>query len=193
MSGLPASGKTTTAQRLNARLDDGMLIRQCDVYRRLGIDLPRWVERTAGFTRDVDAYERMREEAYAEMRRELRTVLEGGDAPVIVDAVHGEPQKRRAAYALCLAYGRRPVVVWCRCDDEREVRRRFAMRAGRQEPEHEANDLSVYRHVRSQWTQPLGERLPDGADVPVVVYDSARDAWSALDAAPRLAAVVTTL
>ena len=36
MCGLPASGKTTTAERWHARLG-GVLIRSCDVYQALGI------------------------------------------------------------------------------------------------------------------------------------------------------------
>ncbi len=54
LAGLPASGKTTVAGRLHRRLG-GVLIRSCDVYTALGIDLPGWVERTAGFTRDLAA------------------------------------------------------------------------------------------------------------------------------------------
>lgn len=190
MSGLPASGKTTTAARLHARLG-GVLIRQCDVYRRLGIDLPAWVQRTAGFTRDVDAYERVRDAAYVEMRREISAALERPERPVVVDAVHGEPSKRRALYEVCQAYARVPVVVWCRCDDPAELRRRFAARVASDAPEHEANDLSVHRHLLSQWTPPSAERLPDGTAVPVVVYDSTRDSWSGLEAAPDLVAILT--
>jgi len=52
MCGLPASGKTTTAERLHAHAG-GVLIRSCDVYQELGISLPDWVRRTEGFTRDV--------------------------------------------------------------------------------------------------------------------------------------------
>lgn len=44
-SGLPASGKTTTAMRLHAELG-GVLIRSCDIYQELGIVLSEWVERT---------------------------------------------------------------------------------------------------------------------------------------------------
>ena len=85
MSGLPASGKTTTALRLHARLG-GVLIRQCDVYARLGIDLRAWARRTAGFTRDVDAYERVRDAAYVVMLDELRAALAQGARRVVIDA-----------------------------------------------------------------------------------------------------------
>ncbi len=56
----------------------GMLIRSCDVYADLGISLPAWVERTAGFTRDVSAYDAARDAAYAEMGRRLTQALEAG-------------------------------------------------------------------------------------------------------------------
>src|SRR5262245_25892830 len=59
MAGLPASGKTTTAARLHAMVG-GELIRSCDVYQALGIDLPEWVRRTRGFTVNVTAYDRAR-------------------------------------------------------------------------------------------------------------------------------------
>jgi predicted kinase len=171
LSGLPASGKTTTAERLHATLG-GVLIRQCDVYQRLGIDLRAWVRRTHGFTRDTEEYVRLRDEAYAAMREELATALGAGAELAIVDAVYGESEKRRAVYETCATHRHPALVVWCRCDDSNEVRRRFAARAGRDEPEHEADDFSIYRNLRSLWTPPVDDRLPDGTPVPVVVYDT---------------------
>lgn len=189
MSGLPATGKTTLARRLHGWLG-GDLIRQCDVYARLGIDLRAWVRTTAGFTRDVAAYERVRDEAYAAMREELRSALARGASVVVVDAVHGETAKRRPIYDICRAHDARPIVVWCRCDDADEIRRRVDARSGRGDPEHEASDLSVDRHLRSLWQPPSGDRLPGGATVPVVVYDSMRETWRGLEAAPALAGLV---
>jgi predicted kinase len=177
MCGLPASGKTTLAAQLHRRLG-GTLIRQCDVYARLGIDLRAWVRRTEGFSREVDAYERVRDAAYADMLRQLHAALARESAAVIVDAVHGEAAKRRALYEACATYGRAAVAVWCRCDDADEVRRRFSARAGLDTPEHEADDLSVYRHILSLWEPPTGDRLPDGSPVAVAVYDSVRGAWA---------------
>src|SRR5262245_62776899 len=106
MCGLPASGKTTMAARLHARFG-GALIRQCDVYRSLGIDLRGWVRRTARFTHDVESYERVRDGAYAEMRRQIRAACTSSASPIIVDAVHGERVKRLAVYTLCYAHRRR--------------------------------------------------------------------------------------
>src|ERR1051325_1496033 len=187
MSGLPASGKTTTAQRLHASLG-GVLIRQCDVYARLGIHLRDWVRKTGGFTRDVAAYERVRDAAYAAMLDELRAGL-ASDAPrVLVDAVHGETEKRRATYEVCRAYGVRPLVVWCRCDDPDEIRQRFAARVERDDPEHEASDLSVDRHIRSLWQAPVCETLADGTLVPVMVHDTSEEAWYGLAPAARVSA-----
>src|SRR5688572_27311978 len=94
MSGLPASGKTTVAERLHRALG-GVLIRQCDVYARLGIDLRAWVQRTDRFTRGVEAYERERDEAYIAIAHELDAALATADRAVIVDAVYGEPAKRQ--------------------------------------------------------------------------------------------------
>ena len=44
---------------LHAQLG-GDLIRSCDVYQELGIVLPEWVRRTAGFTRNVSDYASVR-------------------------------------------------------------------------------------------------------------------------------------
>jgi predicted kinase len=172
MSGLPASGKTTTAARLHRELG-GVLIRSCDVYADLGIDLPAWVERSDGFTRDVAGYETARDAAYDEMQRRIGDALAAGHDPVIVDAVHGERDKRCAVYALSLSHARRSLIVWCLCNDDAEVDRRIAARRGREaEPENEASDASVLRHLRSLWQPPTDDRLPDGAIVPVVIYDT---------------------
>jgi predicted kinase len=173
MSGLPAAGKTTTAGRLHAALG-GLLIRSCDVYADLGISLPDWVRRTRGFTERVDEYARLRDAAYAEMARRLDAGLAAGTGAIVLDAVHGEPAKRASVYAACRARGASPVVVWCRCDDAAEIERRVASRRGRDgEPEHEASDLSVVRHLTGLWRDP-----PDDPAVPVIAYDT-RGPWVA--------------
>jgi predicted kinase len=172
LAGLPASGKTTTAERLHARLG-GQLIRSCDVYQALGIDLPAWVRRTRGFTVSVEAYDGERDEAYREMARNLDKALAEGSPLVIVDAVHGEADKRAAVYAICGTREATPVVVQCRCDDPAEVARRFRARAGREhEPPNEASDLSVFRDMARRWTDPAADRLPDGRPPIVISYDS---------------------
>src|SRR5215813_8529966 len=107
MCGLPAAGKTTTAERLHAGLG-GVLIRSCDVYQELGISLPDWVQRTRGFTHDVTAYEQARDAAYARMLSLLECHLTAGADLVIIDAVHGEPAKRRAVFRVCAAFGADP-------------------------------------------------------------------------------------
>ena len=167
MCGLPASGKTTTAARLHAALG-GALIRSCDVYRDLGISLPEWVGRTSGFTEGVEAYLSLRDAAYREMARRLAAGLETGAPLIVVDAVHSELDKRAAIYATCRAHGASPAVVWCRCDDPAEIERRVRSRQGRElEPEHEAADASVVRHLTGLWTDPTSD-----ATVPIVVYDT---------------------
>jgi predicted kinase len=168
MCGLPASGKTTTAARLHVALG-GRLIRSCDVFADLGISLPDWVDRTKGFTERVEEYVPLRDAAYREMARRLDAALDAGAGPVIVDAVHGEPDKRASVYAACRAREASPLVVWCRCDDAAETERRVLARRGRErEPEHEAADLSVVRHLATLWRDPA----PDAPAVAVLVYDT---------------------
>jgi predicted kinase len=171
MCGLPASGKTTTAARLQRALG-GRLIRSCDVYADLGISLPDWVRATNGFTERVTEYARLRDAAYHEMARRLAAGLGSGASPVVVDAVHGEPDKRAAVYAVCRGHGASPVLVWCRCDDVAETERRIRARRGHEhEPEQEAADVSVLRHLRGLWRDPT----PDSAGplgVPLVAYDT---------------------
>jgi predicted kinase len=180
VAGLPATGKTTTAHRLHARLG-GALIRSCDVYAARGISLPDWIRRTEGLTRDVAAYDTLREAAYAEMSRRLVVRLESGSSPVIVDAVHGERARRRALRELCRGYGTVPAVVWCRCDDMHEIERRFAAREGRESiPEHEASDLAVFRYIARRWEDPTGDRPA----LPMVVFDTLHGSLSRPEGAP---------
>lgn len=184
LAGLPASGKTTIAGHLQRALN-GVLIRSCDVYAALGIDLPAWVERTAGFTRDVAAYDAVRDAAYAEMGRRLREALAAGTAPVILDAVHGERKHRHAVRGICRAAGAVSLMVLCRCDDLQEIERRFSARRGRErEPECEASDLAVYRDIRRRWQDPAADRPP----WTTIVVDSGRGRVSAPTTEPALAA-----
>jgi predicted kinase len=179
MSGLPASGKTTTAGHLHAVLG-GALIRSCDVYQRLGIHLPEWVAVTRGFTEGVEAYERVRDHAYEEMARLLEETLVTGASVVIVDAVHGESSKRQAVYEICVTHGATPVLVLCECEDWRETERRFAARWGRErEPEHEASDLTVYRDIKRRWQHPAADTLPDGRAPTILRVDTLRNRFSA--------------
>lgn len=172
MCGLPAAGKTTTAARLHA-CAGGTLIRSCDVFAALGISLPDWVARTRGFAVGAREYEAVRDRAYVEMGRRLETALGGGRTPVVVDAAHVERAKREAAYALCLRHGARPAVLWCRCDDPGELARRLERRRGRErEPENEASDPSVVRHLAGLWEDPREDALVDGGAVPLAVYDT---------------------
>ena len=167
MCGLPASGKTTTAGRLHTALG-GLLIRSCD----LGISLPDWVRQTNGFTERVEEYAQLRDAAYREMARRLDAGLTAGTTPIVVDAVHGEPDKRAAVYAACRARGASPLLVWCRCDDVAEIERRIHARRGREgEPEHEAADLSVVRHLTGLWRDPMPNTRGTPA-IPILVFDT---------------------
>jgi predicted kinase len=172
MCGLPASGKTTTAMRLHAELG-GDLIRSCDIYRELGIVLPEWVRRTAGFTTSVSDYDSVRDRAYAEMARRADLSLARGVALVIIDAVHGERVKRQRLYEICAARRAAPILVECRCDDFEEVQRRFRAREGHEtDPQQEASDLSVFRDIRRRWESPVEDTLSAGARPNILIYDT---------------------
>jgi len=172
MSGLPASGKTTTATRLHAEIG-GLLIRSCDIYQELGIVLSQWVELTQRFTVDVAAYSRVRDEAYDVIAQRVDAGLEAGFPLVIVDAVNGERDKRRRLYDICQRRRVSPSIVLCRCDDFEEIRRRFRMRQGRErEPQHEASDLSVFHDIARRWQSPMNDVLPDGTRPTILTYDT---------------------
>lgn len=189
MCGLPAAGKTTTAARLHARLG-GVLIRSCDVYQELGIRLADWVQRTRGFTHDVTAYEQARDAAYARMLSLLGCHLTEGAELVIIDAVHGEPAKRRAIFHVCTTFGADPVLVWCRCDDRQETERRIMRRRGREaDPVCEASDRSVLDHIARLWEPPSYERC-GLAVVPICTYDTQLGALHWLRQAGRAAAAL---
>jgi predicted kinase len=159
MCGLPGAGKTTIAGRLHAYLG-GALIRSCDVFRDLGISLPAWIERTRGFRAGVEAYGRLRDQAYVEMASRVERAL-AVEELVIVDAVHGEPAKRRALYEITARHRGEPVLVLCRCDDLAETRRRIDARRGREHiPEHEACDFSVYEDIARRWQAPGADDAP---------------------------------
>jgi len=176
MCGLPTSGKTTTAMRLHAQLG-GVLIRSCDIYRELRIVLPEWVKRTAGFRKNLVAYDRVRDRAYVEMARRADLSLANGAPLVIIDAVHGERAKRQRLYQICAARNAAPILVVCQCADFTEVQRRFRAREGHEtEPELEASDLSVFWDIQRRWESPLEDEPPEGARPAIVIYDTLRGA-----------------
>jgi hypothetical protein len=107
------------------------------------------------------------------MARLLDASLAAGADPVIVDAVHGEPEKRQTVYAVCRRHRARPVVLLCLCEDQAEIERRFAARRGREgEPEHEASDLAVYRDIQRRWRDPRDDPRPDGRGPACLTYDT---------------------
>ncbi len=147
------------------------------MYQELGISLPDWVERTRGFTEDVTAYEQVRDAAYARMLSLLEWHLRGGAGLITIDAVHGEPAKRRAVFRVCATLGADPVLVWCRCDDQQETERRVMLRRGREaDPACEASDRSVLDHIARLWEPPSHERCGSAA-VPICTYDTQRGAF----------------
>jgi predicted kinase len=171
MCGLPASGKTTTAGRLHAH-SGGVLIRSCDVYADLGIRLPDWVARTAGFTVNVHAYDQVRDRAYAEIAQRLERSLDSARL-VILDAVYGERAKRATIYAIARERGVDVGLVHCRCDDLNEVGRRFDARRGREGvPEHEASDRAVLRDIARRWEDPGSDLLANGRPPEIVTVDT---------------------
>ena len=173
MCGLPASGKTTTARRLHAHAG-GVLIRSCDVYADLGINLPDWVVRTQGFTVNVHEYDAVRDRAYDEIARRLVESLSDSEL-VILDAVYGERSKRSAIYALCRSHRAGVTLIHCRCDDADEITRRLDRRRGQEKvPEHEASDYSVFRDIARRWEDPSGDRLADGGPT-IIAVDTARE------------------
>jgi len=148
------------------------LIRSCDVYEELGISLPGWVRRTAGFTKDVEAYERVRDRAYRRMLDLLVEQLMAGSRIVVLDAVHGEVEKRRAVFDVCATHDAEALLLWCRCEDRIETERRLSSRLGREtEPEREASDPSVFDHLARLWEDPVDERCGSKI-VPVLTYDT---------------------
>jgi predicted kinase len=174
MCGLPASGKTMTAERLHG-YTGGVLIRSCDVYKELGISLPDWVRRTAGLTRDVTAYEQVRDAAYARMQSLVKEHLTAGSRLVIVDAVHGESGKRTAVFDVCAAHKADPLLLWCRCEDRTEIERRLGMRRGREVSEREL------RSAQRKGAAPVHFRLSlaqygDGL-IPVFGLARVTDSW----------------
>jgi predicted kinase len=171
MCGLPASGKTTTAGRLHAHAS-GVLIRSCDVYADLSIRLPDWVERTAGFTANVHAYDQVRDRAYVEIAQRLERSLDSARL-VILDAVYGERAKRDAIYAIARERGVDVSLVHCRCDDMNEIARRLDARRGREViPEHEASDRAVFRDIARRWEDPGSDRLANGRPPAIVTVDT---------------------
>lgn len=159
-------------RRLHAQLG-GVLIRSCDIYQELGIVLPEWVKRTAGFTTDVSDYDRVRDHAYAEMARRADLSLANGLPLVIIDDVHGERAKRQRLYEISATRGATPILIVCMCPDFAEVQRRFHAREGREaEPEREASDLSVFHDIQRRWESPLEDDLPDGTRPRILIYDT---------------------
>jgi predicted kinase len=186
MCGLPASGKTTTAGLLHTHAG-GVLIRSCDVYADLGIRLPDWVERTRGFTVNVHEYDQMRDRAYEEIAWRLATSLDTA-ALVILDAVYGERAKRAAIYTICQRRGVEVGLVHCRCDDARQITRRFDARRGRETtPEHEASDRSIFHDIERRWEDPRRDLLSGRAPAVITVDTLAAPPIVAGDTPPWLA------
>jgi len=125
MAGLPATGKSTVAGTLAARI--GAVYLSSDAIRKqlAGVDPRSRVPEE----RRAEVYgAEMNERTYAEVRRRAAAHLAAG-RPVVLDAMHGRAEERKAAIELAREHGVPAVIAELRLDDA-DARGRIAGRSG---------------------------------------------------------------
>jgi predicted kinase len=123
--GPPASGKTSVAAGLAARL--GLVHLSSDVVRKELAGLRPTARRIEPFGQGLYAPALTRR-TYAALRRRAARALRGGQS-VVLDATFGARAERAAAARLAARLGARPVVFVCGADDA-TLRARLAAREG---------------------------------------------------------------
>ncbi|HEX5504384.1 MAG TPA: AAA family ATPase [Thermomicrobiales bacterium] len=123
--GPPASGKTSVAAALAARL--GLVHLASDVVRKELVGLGPAARRVEPFGQGLYAPALTRR-TYAALRRRAARALRGGQS-VVLDATFGARAERAAVARLAARLGVRPVVFVCGADDA-TLRARLAAREG---------------------------------------------------------------
>jgi len=146
--GLPASGKSTLAEALAARL--GLVHLSSDVTRKHLVGLHPTARALEGFERGL--YSRaMSSRTYAAMKRSAARWLRRGHS-VVLDATYGQPSQRAAIAALARRTGTRLTVLVCRAD-EHTIKARLAARASDRTTTSDAR-LELWPALRAAFIEP---------------------------------------
>jgi len=157
VGGLSGSGKTTLARALAPHLDPapGAVLLRSDVERKRlwGVPADQRLPATA-YRREVS------DEVFARLRARASELLAGGTS-VIVDAVHGEPEQRRALAAVAAAAGARFDGLWL----EAPARTLLERVAGRTGDASDADETVVRRQLEGDvgpiaWTRVAADADP---------------------------------
>jgi aminoglycoside phosphotransferase family enzyme/predicted kinase len=124
MAGLPATGKSTVAGTLAARIGAAYVSSDATRKQLAGLNPRARVPEE----RHAEVYgPEMNERTYSEVRRRAAMHLEAG-RPVILDAMHGRAEERLAAVELAREHGVPAVIAELRLDDG-DARRRIEGRS----------------------------------------------------------------
>jgi aminoglycoside phosphotransferase family enzyme/predicted kinase len=150
MAGLPATGKSTVAGTLAARIGAAYVSSDATRKQLAGLS-PR--ERVPQERRDEVYGAEMNERTYSEVRRRAAMHLEAG-RPVVLDAMHGRAEERLAAAQLAREQGVPAVIAELRLEDG-AARARIEGRSADPLRTSDA-DWAVYELQRGRF-EPVGE------------------------------------
>jgi len=163
MMGRPASGKTTLARYLSRSLD-GVLISSCEIKQAM---------RPEYQTKDC-LDEALREQAYDEAVRRCKGVLEEGGLPV-VDAGFHTRALRGKLYGAAREMGAALILIYCQCDDLREVLRRIRARTkGPRTPDKQGDSPEIFHYLTCRFKEPVPLEVDRSASVVFVRTDKGR-------------------
>lgn len=161
--GFPATGKTTSAQRLHFELSDSQSVELLTTVS---------IRESLGLMDDLYS-ETDRSRVYTEMVNRVEERLAAGVDVIILDGNFNKKSRREPVYALLEKHNADILVIECKVQDMDHIRKRLEIRKTRQDdPAHRASSMDLYYMIKDDADPVEQDTLPGGRPLKIIEYST---------------------